>query len=212
MERKKWLGILGVLGIAVAVAAAIGTPRHIVPSVEAALGVPDTAEAREVQTTISRAYEIEARAARTFDTSEFASVYINDPRGGALDPALVELIADYGGRPSDAAGFLDYKLAYYACWREGALRLEQMWDKAAREGRGLTLEEMQSLRDRSGRPASPRAPEEMQGTQLEFKSIAVSGDTATAVYDDGPRLNRATLVKVDGVWYIAGVQGLQMHP
>lgn len=184
-------------------AAIVGVSRQTTVQVNAAPGVPDTPDSRQIQATIRRAYELRALAGRTFDTIEFASVFVNDPRGGKLPPEWLKLVEDVTGTSSDTTGYLDYELAYYEHWKVGALRLEELWAKAAEEGRQLTLEEVQSLKDRSGRIAAPRAPEGVR-IQIDFKSIVVEGDVATAVFDDGPRLNEMTLVKIDGKWYIAG--------
>ncbi len=184
-------------------AAIVGVSRQTTVQVNAAPGVPDTPDSRQIQATIRRAYELRALAGRTFDTTDFASVFVNDPRGGNLRPDWLELVEDVTGTSSDTTGYLDYELAYYSWWKAGALRLEELWAKAAEEGRPLTLEEVQSLKDRSGRTAAPRAPEGVR-IQIDFKSIVVEGDVATAVFDDGPRLNEMTLVKIDGKWYIAG--------
>jgi len=191
------------------VVAIVGVPHQTTIRVSAAPGVPDTPDSRQIQATIRRAYELRARAGHTFDTTDFASVFVNDPRGGKLPPEWLKLVEDVTGSSSDTTGYLDYELAYYEHWKTGALRLEELWAKAAEEGRPLTLEEVQSLRDRSGRIAAPRAPEGVR-IQIDFKSIVVEGDVATAVFDDGPRLNEMTLVKINGKWYIAGNKILQI--
>lgn len=175
-------------------------------------GIPDIPEAREIQQTIEKAYEIEEIAARTFDTAEFAKVFINDPRGGKLDDSTLQFIKEVYGADPSSAGYLDYKLAYYKWWESGAKKIEALQSKAQAEGRPLTSEELSSLIDSSGRIAMPRAQGPIQKVNLYFYSISIDGDRAVAIFDDGPRTNRMTLVRVNGQWYIAGNEILAVHP
>jgi len=179
--------------------------------------MPDTADAQQIMRTIQRAYELEAKAACTFDISEFPTVFINDPRGGALDPSTAEFVRDVLNGPSlPAPGYLDYKVAYYQWWAEGAARWEALQARAAAEGRNLTQDEMASLVDSKGRMAGPRGcpGPEAGGSKidLEFLSLHINGDVASVVFDDGPRTNQMTLVKVNHQWYIAGNRILALHP
>jgi hypothetical protein len=174
--------------------------------------MPDTTDAKEIQRTIEKAYAIEEIAARTFDTTEFAKVFINDPRGGKLDDSTLRFIKEVLGTNLTSARYLDYKLAYYKWWEAGAQKIEALQSKAQAEGRPLTPEEVSSLIDSSGRIAIPRAQGPTPEIWLDFYSISIDGDIAVAIFDDGPRTNRMTLVKVDGQWYIAGNEILAIHP
>lgn len=68
--------------------------------------------------------------------------------------------------------------------------------KAQAEGKSLIPDYIES----SGRVAMPRA----QGS--------IDGDTALAIFDDGPWTNRMTLVKVNNQWYVAGNEILAVYP
>ncbi|MCS7178877.1 MAG: hypothetical protein N0A03_06340, partial [Anaerolineae bacterium] len=151
-------------------------------------------------------------AARTFNTTEFAEVFINDPRGGKLDDSTLRFIEEVYGTDLTSAGYLDYKIAYYKWWASGARKIEALQSKAQAEGRPLSPEELSSLIDSSGRIAMPRAQGPIQKVNLQFHSISIEGDTAVVIFDDGPRTNRTTLVKVNGRWYIAGNKILAVHP
>lgn len=203
---KKILPISAVLML-FGVAAFINLSPQNIP----ATFIPDAPDAQEIQQTIKKAYEIEAIAACTFDTSEFASVFINDPRGGKLDDSALQLIQDVLGIDPTSAGYLDFELAYYKEWELGALKLEALEAKAQAEGRSPTPEELASLIGSSGRIPAPRACWSGQ-LHLDFYSISINGDTAVAIFNDGPRTNRMTLVKVNGQWYIAGNEILAIHP
>jgi len=181
---------------------------------KASLGVPDTAEARQIQETIRRAYEIEAIAARAFDTSQFASVFTND-LVAKLEPSTIEFIREVAkdvSKTDSELGYLDYKLAYYTWWKEGAEKFETLQAVAEKEKRELTQEEKQSLIDTSGRIAPPRAQGEVSVPESKFESIEIKENIALAVYDDGPRTIEMTLVKKDGQWYLAGGKLLNLHP
>jgi len=176
-------------------------------------GASNVTDSEHIIRVIEKAYEIEAKAAQTFDTTEFATVFTNDPRGGRLGESTIEFMRDVTNNPSlKTAGYLDYKVAYYTWWRDGALRLESLQRQAALEGRSLTEEEMSSLVDAKGRVAMPRAQDSSWDISLEFISILINDDIATVIFDDGPRTNKMTLVKIDGEWYIAGNEILAVHP
>jgi hypothetical protein len=177
-----------------------------------ARNIPDTTDAKEIQRTIEKAYAVEEIAARTFDTTEFAKVFINDPRGGRLDDSTLQFIKEVLGTNLTSTGYLDYKLAYYKWWEAGARKIEALQSKAQAEGRPLTPEEASSLIDSSGRIAMPRAQGPAPEIWLDFYSISIEGDIAVAIFDDGPRTNQMTLVKIDGQWYIAGNEILALHP
>lgn len=174
--------------------------------------IPISPDVEAVQQTIRKAYEIEEKAARTFDTTEFATVFINDPRGGKLDTSTLQFVEEVSGRDLTSAGYLDYKLAYYKWWEGGALKIEALQSKAQAEGRALTQEEISSLVDDNGRIAMPRAQGPISEVWLDFFSISIDGDVAIAIFDDGPRTNKMILVKKDGRWYIAGNEILSVHP
>lgn len=165
--------------------------------------IPNTSETREITKTIERAYRIEAEAALTFDTTAFPTVFINDPRFPS-DAPMLEVVRDMTHNSAlEAAGHLDYKLAYYTWCRDGVLQLEELQKKATVENRELTKAELQSLRDSKGRTAPARAEGPIKLLPLKFISIEVNEDVATVIVNDGPTITQITLVLVDGQWYIA---------
>ena len=180
--------------------------------VRAFSGIPDTDDSRLIQETIVRSYKIEAETAMTFNTSGFASVFVNDARVGELIPTQLKFMQDITQNPSKTNfGYLEYKIAYYTWWGRGAESVEQLQAKVAKEGRNLTTEEMQSLVDSTGRIAPYRSTI-TKPPEIEFKSIVIDGDRAITTFDDGPRTNEMTLVKINGSWFIAGNKILVFHP
>ena len=169
----------------------------------------DPTDAQEIQAVIQKAYDLEVKAARDFDTSAFAEVFVNDARV-SLDPSTIAFVKSVkvkiGQTPRDDYGFLDYKIAYYELWQAGALASEALREKAQQENRDLTPEENQSLAGNM-----PRAQGPGKRVSLVFHSITGKGDRASAVFDDGPRINQFQLVKINSQWYIAGWTILEVH-
>src|SRR5574341_1019622 len=60
-------------------ATAISETPTVPPSIYSD-SIPKTPENQEIMRAIERAYDIEAKAAYTFDLSKFPTVFINDPR------------------------------------------------------------------------------------------------------------------------------------
>jgi hypothetical protein len=169
-------------------------------------------EEKEIAKIIENAYKAEAKASRTFDLTDFSSVFINDPRF-PMDADTLQVVREMTGNLSlESAGYLDYKLAYYSHWRDGALLLEELKEKAKKEKRELTEEESLSLVDEFGRSAIPRNTSGPRRTPIRINSIAIENDIAYAIVNDGPRTVELTLVLVDGHWYIAAIKGIALHP
>ncbi len=175
-------------------------------------GVQQTKETDEIQKVIEASYAIEAKAGRDFDTSKFQDAFINDTRGGELSQSTVEFIESVDANHKASYGYLDYKLAYFSWWEKGALQLETLFAKVKNENRKMTKDEMRSLFDQKGRLAMPRLKGESTKKNLSFDSIEIKGDTAVAIFDDGPRTNQMILVKVENQWFIAGNKILSVHP
>ena len=167
----------------------------------------------EVQKVIEASYMIETQAGRDFDTSKFHEIFINDPRGGYLSQATSEFVkSESQDNQRNSYGYLDYKLAYYFWWKKGALRLEALINTVNNENRKMTKEEKKSLFDHSGRLVMPRLLEESVKYHLSFRSIEIKGDTAVAIFDDGPRTNQMIIVNVSNKWFVAGNKILSVHP
>lgn len=209
MKKKRLL--LGIVTISLILMGIIAFTFMAKQNVRADSGIPDTEDSTLVQETIVRSYKIEAETAMTFNTAAFVSVFVNDARGGKLIPEQLKFMQDITHNPSKTDfGYLDYKIAYYTWWGKGAETVEQLQTKTAIEGRNPTQEEMQSLVDPTGRIAPYRSTN-TKTPEIEFKSITIKGDQAIATFDDGPRINEMTLVKINSGWLIAGNKILAYH-
>lgn len=198
------LSILALLG---------ATPAAVTAPGKAAAGIPQTADTDAIRKVIAQSYQLEAEAGHTFDTSRFADVFTNDPRGGQLSPSTIEFIESVPGAGGKSTyGYLDYKLAYFSWWEQGALKIERLKLKTNAENRQMTAAEMRSLYDQQNRLAMPRLQGEVSAPHLSFHSIEIQGDTAVAIFDDGPRTNQMTLTKTGTNWRIAGNRFTAIHP
>ena len=181
---------------------------------KAQVGVPQTTDALQIQEVIKKSYELEALAGRNFDLSSFQDVFINDPRGGVLSSNTIGFVNDVTTEPKKPSyGYLDYKIAYYSWWKNGATKIEGLQAKAEKENRpSLSKDELNSLVDNKGRMAMGRMQGNYVPSNLVFSSIDIQGEVAVAIFDDGPRTNQMTLVKVNNKWLIAGDIFLSIHP
>jgi hypothetical protein len=172
----------------------------------------NTTDEKEIKRTIERAYDITAEAAYNFDLRKFPEVFINDPRF-PVPASTLQVVREMTNNLSlESAGYLDYKVAYFTHWRDGAILLESIQAKAKEEKRKLTKEESDLLIDSYGRPAGSRAQKPTRNQPIEIISIEITGDIAFAIVNDGPTTSQLTLVLVDEKWYIAGSSILSVHP
>jgi hypothetical protein len=172
-------------------------------------GISDTEDTKQIEAVLQRSYDLEAKASQDFDLSLFPSVFINDPRV-KLSASTVQFIQKVRGMKGEAPredyGFLDYKIAYFELWGSGATQIETIQTEANQEDRDLTSEERQTMAN-----SMPRSKGPVLSAKLIFRSIKVERDMATAVFDDGPRLNEMRLVRIKNDWFIAGWKILETH-
>ncbi len=176
--------------------------------------IEDSIDTKQIEDVIIKSYELEVAASNTFDTSSFASVFVNDSRGGKLSNSTNSFINSVS-KINDSGtnlGYLDYKLSYYNWWKEGASKFEILQSKAVQEGRGLSKDELKTLVDKDGRLAMPRGQLNGKSVALQFLSISIENDLATVVFDDGTRTNQMTLVNIKDKWLIAGNIIKSVHP
>ncbi len=175
-------------------------------------GVPDTPEARQIQATINRAYELMAIAARTFDVSEFPTVFVDTPDYELSDRQREAISQMLGPKAVENAGYLTAMQAYYIAWGEGATRLDKALEKAEAEHRQITADEMQeTVKANGGRVPTLARQDPISKTKLKFESIEINGNKAIVRYDDGAALQEAVLVKIKGQWFIAGIKPIWVH-
>jgi hypothetical protein len=104
--------------------------------------------------------------------------------------------------------------AWYGNWERGAKLLEETWEKAQREGRGIGPEELKALEERLGFAPAFRRTEPMSPgweNRFRFYEFDIREDVAACLYDDEGSLRRAFLIKKAGKWYIADLVLLEAH-
>jgi hypothetical protein len=175
--------------------------------------VVQTQDNSQIQAVIKQSYILEAAAGKTFDISSFNQVFINDPRGGDLSSSTIDFVNSvFQYEIEGDLGYLDYKKAYYTWWKNGAIKYESLQQNAENENRILTTAELLSLVDEDGRIPLQRLQGDISLPELVFISIEIHDDLAFVVFDDGPRTNKMTLVKIENDWFIAGNKFLSIHP
>jgi hypothetical protein len=190
-----------------------------------AAGIPDPADVRGIQAAIWRAYELYDVAGRTYETSAFAEVFVDDSRV-PLTRDQRDRLEEWFGPVRGDAGYLTYVTGCYTHGAESDRLFQEAWAKAIAEGRDhllpqdyLTPEEWKAIQE-SNAPIPPPPPspprfsmsaEEVADWIREntrFDSLVVNDDMAVVVFDDGATQNEATLVRKANRWYIAGVERL----
>lgn len=182
-----------------------------------ASGVPDTKETQKIQGVIMQGYKLYDIAGRTFDTSQFPSVFADDP-DVPLTRDQRERLQEWLGTIPKGAGYLTYVTACYTNREKGALLLEELMAKVRAEGRDSPTRDewMEIVNESGGRPPAPRnqpsiSVEEAQKelkSRMRYDLIDIKGDKATVIFDTGITLNKMILVKRDGKWYVAGEERL----
>lgn len=175
-------------------------------------GPPDPKDVAAIEAVIQRSFWLDGVAARTFDVSQFPSVYANDPsvqlskeqdefiaRVRAADPSIVA-----------GSGFLDYKRAFYRHWQGGVEKLEHLQASAKAQGRTVSASELQSISE-NGQPPPPRRTDPNYQVRLRFDTITVDGDRAEAVFDSGLVLERMFLLRTAAGWRITGEHLINVH-
>ncbi len=176
------------------------------------LDIPDTQETRKVIKVIEKSYDVQAKAAYTFDLSKLHTVFINDSRF-PVTPDTLETIRQLTRNPSlESAGWLDYKIAYYSWVRDSILLFESVHAKAKADNRDLTKEERNSLIDPWGRVAPARTSGFIRKTPITYLTLDITNDIATVTLLRDAYHSKLSLVLFDGEWYVANETFLSITP
>jgi hypothetical protein len=181
-----------VIAVGTAVFAALGTAALTSPAASGA----DTFTIAEQQATLkvfSDGYRLRAQAARDFDVSKFAGLYIDDPDVPLtlLQQSTLERIAP--GVPK--SGLLTFQIEFYKYWSAGNVAAQRV--KAAEDARVLP--------DPADVAAAiPARDDPIVMPQLTLKSAEITTTRAVIVVDSEPALFTVTLIKHGDRWFIAG--------
>jgi hypothetical protein len=183
-----------------------------------AYNIPDTPETREIMATIERAYDVLAIPFDTLDVNKLSEVFIDDPvfrnkltldQRGEAQTRVNKIL---GPGAAENFGYLTAMKAKRLQQQHGAKLLKAATDKAKSTNRSITEEEWKELAQQNygERPYLPDLS--LPGRfPLQFQSIEIDNDKAYVRYDDGPALQEAILVRVNGRWYVAGLIPIHVH-
>lgn len=167
--------------------------------------------------TLEKACEIEEQAIWTFETKDFATVFVNDPRFPVPPDTLSFVQSIMNDTSITDVGYLDYRLAYFQWRKEGALRWNTISEKMKMENRNeMTVDERATLMSPTGVMYPPPPSPELKGNvpcTYAIQSVTIEKDIATVVAARGATTDEWKLVKRDdGRWYIAARRVILKHP
>lgn len=178
------------------------------------IGVGDHPEFDEINAVMNRAYELFSTPIEEVDIHQFSQVLIDTPDFQLTIEQQNYVEQILGSEAVAGAGYLTAIQAKHVHLQNGARLLDAAEEKAAAEHRPLTSEEVEAIRlqNYGAYPPSREYPEHLgRKPKLQFMSLEVTGDRAVLVYDSGPALQEAILVRIDKQWFIASNVVLQAH-
>jgi hypothetical protein len=182
-----------------------------------ATGIQDTPETREIMVIMEKAYELLAIPFDTLDVNQLSEVFRNDPSyADHLSFAELDELKEYTHKIQGEAALKDF--GYLTTMRtkrmnqqHGARLLRGAREKAKAENREVSKEEMRQLTEQNF-GMEPYLPDQNeQGKRVPFKrilryfSLKIEGETAEVCFDDMAKTRRATLMRVNGRWYVTGI-------
>ena len=183
-----------------------------------AFNIPDTPEAREIMATVERAYDILAVPFDALEVSKLSEVFIDDPifleslTSEQRKEAQARISTILGAKTAENFGYLTAMKARRLHQQHGATLLKAAVSKAKTSDGTLAEEEMADL-TKQNYGKTPYLPDSSLPGRfpLTYISIKIDNDNAYVRYDDGPALQEAILVRVNGIWFIAGIIPIQIH-
>jgi hypothetical protein len=205
MSKKTNIFLLGIGATIIILAIGLFTPK-----VEAAQGIPDSADSKEIMAVMDQAYEAFGEVAQTHDVSKFSGILIDTPDFKLNARQSEKITGMLGSVAAQKAGYLTMMQAKYLAYAKGNELLKKATDKAKAENREITVEEFQAvIKENYGQV--PQGSVITTKTVLVYESINIDGDKAIVRYDDGAALQEAILVYIKGKWLIAGITPINIH-
>lgn len=171
-----------------------------------------TNENTEIMNTLQEMYEVFSKVRQSEDVQLLSTVLIDHPSyEEKLSPKEVVELKAYaeqilGPNAITLFGYLTAMQAKMTHRIQGTRLLISTQEKLGRE---LTPEELQDLakqnHDRIPSIPNKNLPSVRMIKVEDYKNIAIEGDIASAIYDDGVTSRTALFVRVDGKWYVAGI-------
>lgn len=200
-------GVFNVLGTS---AAPSPTARaNAVPT-----STPASPDAAAITDLIVRSYAVRTHALKTFDTSQLATAFMDDP-SVSLSGDKADFVNKVRSRYGNAVqalggnGWLAYSTAEVLDRQKSLDALNKVQAAAKAQGRPLTADELRSAVGANGDLPAPAIIDHPQKINLTKASIA--GNRADVEFDDGGITYSATVVKTPNGWRIAGEKIVNYH-
>jgi hypothetical protein len=197
-KRTKYvlLSAIGIIALGIAIFLFIGWVNRPLP---VSLDDPSSQPIKDV---LAKSHEIEGIlfCDPKSDVNMLDEVYIDTSDYKPSNKNKI-LIAKYlGDSSSKQAGYLTFRKAYHL-WDRSGDEYPQKYPSVTSDNStkiAPTEKPMRYCPDISSQP------------NLIFREIAIRENKAVVTYDAPGSLNEATLIKVDGQWYIANIRVLQI--
>ena len=209
LKKMFAFAIIAILSIGVLMVGVAGAsePTPVPWPIVTSVVTPNSETATELQNLVKRYYDITGQAARIFDVTQFASVFVDAPNV-SLDTWQVEAMAQLKAQGS---GMLSYELAFFGNWKQGAEKFEQLQATAKAQGRTISSAEMQAISSADGIPPAPRRTDPMHKQKVTFLSFSRDGANAIVEFDDGAQNIKFFCINTKDGWKVAGMRVLSTH-
>ena len=170
-------------------------------------------EAQAIQDVIVRGYTAFRESLRNGgDVSNFDEMFVNTADYRYENDEVFAFVARvFSAEEARHGGYLTAMSATYIAQGCAVQRMEEFSQAAKKANREVTPDERNAVKDACYGIAAPGLSDDPGIPKLDFKSIEINGDRAIARYDDGAALLEAILVRVNGRWFIANIQPIEVH-
>ena len=155
-----------------------------------------------------------------FDLEKADEFFIDSPNEHKLNPQQKELVETMLGKDAlTNAGYLSASHVYFKNQYLANLELNNLFKSRIEESGNpdagfITLEEEYaiSLKYPNAYPTLYQTIDEVTQDTIDdyiWEDIDIKGNRAVVTFNDGNQIGRVVLLKVEGVWYIAGYEFLQ---
>ena len=208
MDYAKRIFLIGIF-LALAVAGIVG---FFALQSDAHTEIEDPAEAEEIERAIEKGYEAIGYASRTNDPSKLSEILVDTSDFRPTRKIREQIKKVYGAKAARKAGYLTAMETKYILAGIGEKKMQEILDKARAENREVTRAEWQEIIQANGGTVPPEVYDDPNAKQtFTFEKIEINGDRATVYYDDMAAYQKATLVKIDGKWFISNIEPIVIH-
>lgn len=213
MKRISWyLSLIGLAGIAV-----LGVIYFITSQANMQVMNLEGVETQPIIIEMEKGYDALAYIHQTDDPSKLSEIFVDSPDYKSSAEAKKDVEEIFCPEVAERAGYLTAMKAKTIAYGRVNADMRTALEKARAENREITHEEYQAIIKKNNGLIPPSNPPTGKGEivkssfPLKFDKIIMMGDHATVYYDDGAAYQKAILVKIDGIWFIAGIEPIHIH-